>query len=1543
LSAVEGEQKLRETLGKSRTGYLALSDVDKLRDFNGLYGKQMMNFMIDEYLNTLHAEALKYGGFALRWGGDEWIIYLPAVVAGQGQEILERMRKMAVETANNKYGIAKVDISSVNEKQLETMKAHRDIMVANPIGNEYIILFKVDGGSPADSLEKLRVETGVKFILNGFHGGGWALAPNLSMGALKVEDLKTDATISYDKFLATARAYLGRALSEAKKTRYSMAFGIYEESTHTSGSSIIKPFFDSTKLTLKLINSIPEEATARKDIAKALVSAQEVTVIKILPTYQLGTTNDWSRFKDINTQYGYLGGDEMIQLLYQEINKAVATKWAKVLIARSPPDELILYRKFPVIRDAGKLRDMLQEVADRINGVTTVKVRFDVLVVDSVEVKKSFKSGKATEAQIFQRIDEAERLIKSGDQSMTIAQTQRTPDNGIGVFRYAARMQKDVTSAVSILVKEGRKTAYDAIMESRKVQSDTTAATKNNAVDITTIVATVLQGANPLSPLNMNVVLARQMAVNDTITSEEQLFGKTVVQVSPRPDNEKLGYLNTSGVKAFAITLGSSGRYLFNVAIPVPGRRDRATIRVSAEKDQSSAGAPVWTLRLSSTMLDRNNEVQQMLLLGRGALAVIDRLKGDRPLRKKLEATGLNIGKIFDPGVVEMDGPLAVFAHPEAIRDEYGSELFKGTSFIYALQNQKRLLAIDGELQGVIDARYLENGEKGKVLDINGFGAMLADGVTGETAAIKEYPELEGIAVETRAGVGMDEEAIKAIVARLYLPSIINKQAGNTLKPFATVTEVVLPSALRKSVDDPGIGKLSDIEKYMKEELEPAGANTIQLAPLNKPLGDSPFEPLDYFAGDDQLVDWMQVEETVELLKKGLLSMSDITAPGEDIDAVNRKNVADREFLIARKIDALVAGEPVRQAERVQFEKANVRWLNAYAEKMAASRVLGIAAGKVTNEDVRSAQQRNTSDFEQYVAVYRLTQWLFGRQLRSTLHSLHAAGDKTLFWMDITPENFQQAEPVLRHWFNYGFDGVRINVRTANDKIINEAFIRNLKSMITRLNPEAIVSLRLPKGTDEALVRAAREQGFYNIRMLSDILIKGKTAADEWVEVDAPESLRPHLDPFLQEKFGKGDIESFYKELAKSSVLNGASYVSFMIGTLCGDDVRALWTDANGREHFNYRIPLKGDARYQLNLGRSIAGITGGRRVVSPDVLFAEGYRVGVNYTRLPVLNEDAMAALDKVRQLALIDGSGMRHQIAAAGLHTVPHACGLITASGEGGQAMFERQGKDYFFSAIYDTLSSVSGMRQNEWPSGWSYFKNIEKASRFSKDGQEQMAYVFQAAGFLRAINEKMAAQEYVTATMRLSPEKEQDARILTPLLSEENAFGVTADAMEALNPETMNKVPADVERYYRTDPQLSVLLDVIRGGSRDLPVEQALREVAARSNGKDLPGALLLVRALVKVRSEQGRSKLEIEAETREALNPFYSELLKEGMLSELLTGVLSDGGPESQQWAIIELLKLFELFAEPKLKSVVDRTKQIFQLLNGNAIKGIISAG
>ncbi|MHB9154447.1 MAG: glycogen/starch synthase, partial [Endomicrobiales bacterium] len=457
LSRKEGEELLLGKLGASRKGYVFEADVDKLREMNKYLGKRNVDFLIRQYLNVLQREAGKFGGFAIRWGGDEALGYLPKGRSIQrANTIFNRMREKVNNSFRKKFGVAVLP-DNITEKQYQDLKNCPEVVSFDQ--ERRFVLFKVRGRALQGTLDTVRRATGIEDLQLHAFNEGWLLYPTLSMGVVRVGKLREakERSLEPRQLLDIIIQYLGRAVHRAKANgRNTTVIGVIEGSGHEKGETTLRqdlqPEVEAALRTLPL-RDIPRENTAREAVDRWLKAGEGVTIIRILPSYKgehlkdivSSKGNGWLRFKAINDsdKYGYKGGDDTIRLNFAgaciDFEEALKKLVGEAHASRGATDDVVIAFKGEV--DSRELGAMADAMAARINANSRIRVGIDIVAVTAD--KEDSSSGS-----LFRKMDQMVRVLQPPEAGVIPLLRPIQFPNDIAYFVYQPLLKAELEETI---------------------------------------------------------------------------------------------------------------------------------------------------------------------------------------------------------------------------------------------------------------------------------------------------------------------------------------------------------------------------------------------------------------------------------------------------------------------------------------------------------------------------------------------------------------------------------------------------------------------------------------------------------------------------------------------------------------------------------------------------------------------------------------------------------------------------------------------------------------------------------------------------------------------------------------------------------------------------------------------------------------------------------------------------------------------------------------------------------------------------------------
>ncbi|MFI5349475.1 MAG: 4-alpha-glucanotransferase, partial [Elusimicrobiota bacterium] len=325
----------------------------------------------------------------------------------------------------------------------------------------------------------------------------------------------------------------------------------------------------------------------------------------------------------------------------------------------------------------------------------------------------------------------------------------------------------------------------------------------------------------------------------------------------------------------------------------------------------------------------------------------------------------------------------------------------------------------------------------------------------------------------TAAGQGVDGAQFRLLFdgERAQAPASDSSWWKDSTAVRAAVSVPVY--ALRRTANDPGVGKFTDLGNYYRDVLAKQGADAVLLLPHFALLDESPYAPVSLYALNEENVDWSAVDE----VRRDQALLARLHAPDQARrQSVDYSDVRMREASVAREAfaafsrDELARGTPRAEQYRA-FLKEGAGWLDEYAEFMALSKLIGKPALDWTPDEVAAA--RRDASFGDLLDARRFAQWQARRQLRAALDEVHAAGGKALFdvpmfraknsvdawkrpelfadlrtrnpgiinayvhedwkdlalwrWSKLKDDGYKAALAPYEYWLSFGFDGARVD------------------------------------------------------------------------------------------------------------------------------------------------------------------------------------------------------------------------------------------------------------------------------------------------------------------------------------------------------------------------------------------------------------------------------------------------------------------------------------------------------------------------------------
>ncbi|MHB9154909.1 MAG: hypothetical protein ACYC5N_04350, partial [Endomicrobiales bacterium] len=649
-----------------------------------------------------------------------------------------------------------------------------------------------------------------------------------------------------------------------------------------------------------------------------------------------------------------------------------------------------------------------------------------------------------------------------------------------------------------------------------------------------------------------------------------QLMGMNVswIRAARRPEGEKLCTV--------IVPLAGEDRIVEVYAQEVTvsredeeGKTSRGTIGLLSLYDTGLRVEGTGTGKINLEVRAPAKPVAEEVLFGFAALKLLERIEEDPVVRKELYRRGIRLERA---DVLEL-GAGAGFANP-ALYDDPALRDMAQRTLVVNNPGSGTAGSISEELLREqagprLDWDFLRSAvDKGEVsLDRLG---LLADRTIGDEALKKRNPALAGL-IHVRSFSSRVVEEAKKLVVSVYAPGVEDKAKTGMIGNFMGVAEMGSAAAIRndKRKIDPGIGKLSDWREHFLQELVPGGIHMLQFLSLTDPRLKS------LRAGDALLVDWGKV---ISGLRKGRLSEADrsriegLLASPSAGRSIDREEIGRRETAIAGIVyDALNDSNEFKR-----YARNNRAWLDQ------AARELGLAG--------RDAE------------IFAMTQWLFDRQVRGSLAEV--AGEsgeegQVFFTLRINRENSADAAAAIRHWFAFGFKGVRLEIEpgmTLDTKLVED------------INA-AIRAASSPTVTWKLAESAGRD-------VLDEIhRIDAMVEDEEVAKIALPEGYVPS-EPTRDQEF----ILQLVRDTLSPSRRFAFAFVPMGL----------LWNQNMGPEGGKeVRMLTRGERSFNSDFAREFSRLVQ-RGPRTPEEMYAKGYADGLKLGDIPATGDETLRALSR-------------------------------------------------------------------------------------------------------------------------------------------------------------------------------------------------------------------------------------------------------------------------------------------------------------------------
>ncbi|MCB4791059.1 MAG: 4-alpha-glucanotransferase [Elusimicrobia bacterium] len=774
----------------------------------------------------------------------------------------------------------------------------------------------------------------------------------------------------------------------------------------------------------------------------------------------------------------------------------------------------------------------------------------------------------------------------------------------------------------------------------------------------------------------------------------------------------------------------------------------------------------------------------QMLLLGRGTLAVIKEItEGNPELKRQLVDLGLPVQDIV-PAVVSMRGVLSVFTQPQAIADSFiNDEELNSLVFTFNTDSLKdenevsklvlssikkinlneNLLNYSIISSGAVDLRKIALVTSDISASLNQAGAM---------PGIDYYPEFQDMVYEPASGIAPDDaEAAKSYLKELLYPAYktkncVSQKTRKNNRRFGSSTNRVQIAPVVS------INNIGDIRKLC-DKLSPDGINTLLLQPVFpvfKAADSSVCGSMSSFCVDPFLVDL--VEEAGRLRsKKAAFSSVDIESfysiikDEEEQSAENEKTtIGQNRFYVALRCYNEFLKNKEEQKKFAKFKDDNEKlWpeIEKGAKYFSAVRILGAYPqdAKMIDDLVKIAPDK----WILYPKIYEYLQYVAYRQLRESIDYAHKKGMGIIMNYPILkarnssdmiyhPDYFCDKERdtvspniggkvenglVLGNWRNMQKSGYGPVVTELKYWLENFGFegvwISGINAYESIKDSDFSYNLLLSRLTDA--VRSSKPEATIIVEPFKGYSVDYNSGQSKsiysFLSISDPGQLTQDRIKKELEKMGNawlridltsGDTgETFMKTLSEAIRSGCSEYISFELSS-----------------QFDKAESISG-----ANLSELIASLKDIIVSKKPDTqksYFNEGYMYGSNLDigdRKALINAELNGF--ETMELTYSGGKNKLASLGAPGLHLLLAAYRCINNSKENGtDAFLNHAGKCEFFSITYRILKKA-GLTESVVPEIWFYLKKLQKHADTVSDPKEKVNVNIQLFGFIQGLLEE------------------------------------------------------------------------------------------------------------------------------------------------------------------------------------------------------------
>jgi len=154
------EDRLERLVAGRKTGSVAMADLDHFKSLNDTYGHEAGDRALRMFADAV-SESLRNEDWIGRWGGEEFVIVMPGLLASQAKEVLDRVREhlaescVRAEAPTVKVSMGVVDTESGGGAEEMVRLADEALLAAKTQGRDRVLVGPVvaamSSGAASDS------------------------------------------------------------------------------------------------------------------------------------------------------------------------------------------------------------------------------------------------------------------------------------------------------------------------------------------------------------------------------------------------------------------------------------------------------------------------------------------------------------------------------------------------------------------------------------------------------------------------------------------------------------------------------------------------------------------------------------------------------------------------------------------------------------------------------------------------------------------------------------------------------------------------------------------------------------------------------------------------------------------------------------------------------------------------------------------------------------------------------------------------------------------------------------------------------------------------------------------------------------------------------------------------------------------------------------------------------------------------------------------------------------------------------------------------